>query len=287
MPKNDETWPAVQARAAELLENARPSLFFEKKEKKSRRGKFPAINIGISHGGGQSYPKILSQNPSNAPVLKALVEDQVFERISGFSTGAFSMWAPRLYQYQNDYLTRLIEKDQELRSQNTHPHPDDEELRRTWSKTPWASAALNFGPQTVCFKHADYNNLAFGWCAITALGNFDYEKGGHLILWELGLVVEFPPGSTILIPSSAIHHSNAQIQPGERRYSFTQYSAGGIFRWIDNGFETVESHRSAMNTEQVSSLLDELGKQLDFGLSLFSTVEELEKLRKISIVVPL
>ncbi|KAJ7624191.1 hypothetical protein B0H17DRAFT_1151319 [Mycena rosella] len=53
---------------------------------------------------------------------------------------------------------------------------------------------------------------AWGWCSITALGDFDPNKGGHLILWDLRLAIRFPPGSTILIPSALLHHSNVAIQ---------------------------------------------------------------------------
>ncbi|KDR65537.1 hypothetical protein GALMADRAFT_81757 [Galerina marginata CBS 339.88] len=229
---------------------------------------------------------VLSQEPQNAPILEELMKNEAFDRISGFSAGAFASWAPRLYRYQSDCVTKLIEKDQQLRRDGTHPDPGKEELRRNWPKTPWAAAALNFGPQTICFRHADYNNLAFGWCAITALGSYDYRKGGHLVLWDLKLVIEFPPGSTILIPSSAIHHANTRIQAGERRYSFTQYSAGGLFRWLENGFKTVKAHHSTLGPERTASLLDDLSNQLELGLSLFSTVEELEVARNISISVP-
>jgi hypothetical protein len=55
------------------------------------------------------------------------------------------------------------------------------------------------------------------------------------------LVIEFPPGSTILIPSSILSHSNTAVDDQEHRYSFTQYAAGGLFRWVDNGFRTLDS----------------------------------------------
>jgi hypothetical protein len=157
----------------------------------------------------------------------------------------------------------------------THLHPTDEELRRNWPTTPWACATFNCGRQTVCLKHADYANLAYGWCAITSLGEFDYEKGGHLILWDLELVIEFPPGSTIMVPSSVIHHSNTRIQPNERRYSFTQYSAGGLFRWVDLRFKTVNNSMKDMEPEDGAAMREKLSRQLEFGLSLYSTYEEL------------
>jgi hypothetical protein len=93
----------------------------------------------------------------------------------------------------------------------------------------FATATFNFGPQTVTFPDLNFTNLAWGWCAITTLGDFDPNKGGHLILWDLKLIVRFPPGSTILIPSALIRHSNTSIGSHEKRFSFTQYTPMGIF----------------------------------------------------------
>jgi hypothetical protein len=104
----------------------------------------------------------------------------------------------------------------------------------------FAAATFNFGPRTVTFPHIDFANLAWGWCAITALGNFDPNKGGHLILWDLKLIIRFPPGSTIFIPSALIRHSNTSIQAHEKRFSFTQYTSAIIFRFVENGFRSDE-----------------------------------------------
>ncbi|KAJ7049989.1 hypothetical protein C8F01DRAFT_1264713 [Mycena amicta] len=90
----------------------------------------------------------------------------------------------------------------------------------------FASFTFNFGPQTVTHPHLDLANLAWGWCFITALGWFDAKIGGFLVLWDLKIYIPFPPGSTIGIPSALLRHSNVGIQPGEIRYSFTQFSAG-------------------------------------------------------------
>jgi hypothetical protein len=89
-------------------------------------------------------------------------------------------------------------------------HDWNPNLTRNFSATVsvFATATFNFGPQTVTFPHLDFVNLPWGWCTITALGDFDPNKGGHLILWDLKLIICFPPGSTILIPSALIRHSN-------------------------------------------------------------------------------
>ncbi|KAF8179315.1 hypothetical protein K438DRAFT_1769024 [Mycena galopus ATCC 62051] len=70
-------------------------------------------------------------------------------------------------------------------------HPN---LKRPFQKLVFSCVAFNFGPNAWTFKHRDVCNLPFGWCSVQALGKFDPRKGGHLVLWDLKLVVEFPPG---------------------------------------------------------------------------------------------
>lgn len=118
-------------------------------------------------------------------------------------------------------------------------------LVRQFANSVFASVTYNFGPHTTCFPHIDQANLAFGWCAITSLGDFNFRSGGHLVLWDLGLIIPFPPGTTILIPSALLRHSNTPVLPGERRYSITSYSPSGLFRWVSNGC-LPDSHYKAM-----------------------------------------
>jgi hypothetical protein len=53
------------------------------------------------------------------------------------------------------------------------------------------------------------------------------------------LVIEFLLGSTILIPSVTLRHSNVRLQEGEARVSFTQNTPGGLFWWVENSFRTI------------------------------------------------
>lgn len=100
---------------------------------------------------------------------------------------------------------------------------------------------FNLGPRTVTVEHYDSRNKANGWIAITAFGNYNADLGGHLIMRELGLMVRFPPGSTILFPSAIIRHGNAPIQKGEFRMSITLYTAGALFQYADFGFQLKET----------------------------------------------
>lgn len=148
-------------------------------------------------------------------------------------------------------------------------------LSRPFRNSIWSACTFNLGPRTCARRHKDFVNLAFGWCAITALGNFDHTRGGHLVLWDCKLILEFPPGSTILIPSAAILHSNIPIGAGERRYSFTQYTAGGLFRWVEHGFRTVEAYFASL-TQEKREEEKALGlARASAGAAYFSTLAEL------------
>lgn len=147
-------------------------------------------------------------------------------------------------------------------------------LRPNFPRSIFAAATFNFGPRTWTFKHRDAQNCPFGWCAIQSLGVFDSKKGGHLILWDLKLVIEFPSGSTILIPSATLIHSNVPVQDGEQRASFTQYSSGGLFRWVDNGFRT-EGELAASDPEEYDRMLRLKETRWEMGLDLLSTIDDL------------
>lgn len=140
-------------------------------------------------------------------------------------------FAPRVKSRFSNTLNAILERDHRL--------------KRNFPNSVFAAMTLNLGPQTVTYRHTDSLNAPWGWCAITAIGDYDPKKGGHLILWDLGIAVEFPPGSTILIPSAILRHSNVAISQGERRYSLTQYTAGALFRWEECGFRSEASLKAA------------------------------------------
>ncbi|KAJ6571908.1 hypothetical protein B0H19DRAFT_1209087 [Mycena capillaripes] len=128
------------------------------------------------------------------------------------------MWAPCLYKYYHKHNRKLCQH---------FPH-----LRRTFTKSVFSGAAFNFGPNVWTFKHRDILNLPFG---------------RHLVLWDLMLVIEFPPGALVLILSATLSHSNVPVQPGDKHISFTQFTAAlketrwemgmGLFSTVDELFD--------------------------------------------------
>jgi hypothetical protein len=141
----------------------------------------------------------------------------------------------------------------------------------------FACVTFNFGPQTVTFPHLDFLNLAWGWCFITALGWYDYRKGGHLIIWDLRLMIEFPPGATFAIPSAVLRHSNVSIQQGEKRFSITQYTSAGVFRFVNNGFKTNVTLEQEMTKEEAQAWADAAKVRYAEGVKMYSTLDELRQ----------
>lgn len=100
-------------------------------------------------------------------------------------------------------------------------------LKRHFPGRSMACTTSNFGPAVCTFPHKGLESLCWGLCSVTSLGSYDPTKGGHLVLWDLGLVVDFPPYSTILLPSAIMLHSNTAIRKGETRIA--QYNSFGLF----------------------------------------------------------
>lgn len=148
-------------------------------------------------------------------------------------------------------------------------------MRWNFADSVFAACTFNFGPRAITAPHLDFLNFSCGFCAITALDEFDPDFGGHLILWDLRLVVRFPPGSTILIPSALIRHSNVRICEHERRASFTQYTAGGLFRWVSNGFKTDDDFEAFTTKAEKAARDAEDATRWQEGLKLFSVIDDL------------
>lgn len=140
----------------------------------------------------------------------------------------------------------------------------------------FSAAAFNFGPRVTTFEHADYLNKANGVCPSFCTGTFDPTKSGHIVLRQLKLVIEFPPGSFILLPSAALFHGNTAICAGTERESITQYTAGGLFRWVHYGFRSWESVVETESEEFVEKERAKHKERWATAVQQFSTISSLQ-----------
>ena len=133
----------------------------------------------------------------------------------------------------------------------------------------------------VSLPYHDFANLAWELCAITALGNYNPDTGGKFVMKEPKLIVQFPPGSTILLPSAMVEHSNTPIALHERRYSIAQFSASGLFRFVDNGFQTDEQWKRNATKQEI--LEREVAPKTRYATGLKKLYKIQDNVRKSSI----
>ncbi|KAJ7737224.1 hypothetical protein B0H14DRAFT_3516363 [Mycena olivaceomarginata] len=111
----------------------------------------------------------------------------------GFANGLFRTWNSVVHALYTETLDALVARNSGLIC--NFPR----------EVSAFAAVTFNFGPATITFPHTDALNLTWGWCAITALGAFDPRRGGHLVLWDLCLVIH----SSWLNNSHSICHPTA------------------------------------------------------------------------------
>jgi hypothetical protein len=145
--------------------------------------------------------------------------------LKNFSASVAAYW-PKAYVHLHDLMEAL---------EDNQPH-----LKRTFPDMEYPAFTANFGPATVTRDHVDCSNAPEFPCSVTALGNYNPDLGGHLVLFDAGLIIRFPPGSTINLVSAAVRHGNTPIQQGERRYSLTRFVPGGLVRWVRLGCQQAQ-----------------------------------------------
>ncbi|KAJ7029622.1 hypothetical protein C8F04DRAFT_1264702 [Mycena alexandri] len=227
-PEDDE-WPAVIEDAVAAMKRARRETIQSGEWRVGtihRRGTHLPLRGGASFGGGQKKPGNLCHTPFMRRLIRRLLRNKSIRRIAGFQSMGLALYAPKLYQYYCKVLRGLFQK-----------HPN---LIHTFSNSVFPAVTLNCG-DAVTFEHCDIFNIVHGLCPITSGGHFNHVLGGHLYLRQLRLIIQFPSGATILIPSGCLDHGNTPIQTGETRYSITQYAAGGLFRWAAYGYQSGKS----------------------------------------------
>ncbi|KAJ7674277.1 hypothetical protein B0H14DRAFT_3537466 [Mycena olivaceomarginata] len=154
---NDASWRAAVGRAYDSIKKEGSDAHFPPAMCRHRRGLFAAVTVGLGYGKGQRTPAWMD-NKQRTPMVDRLLANPDITRLANFASFAFSLWAPRLHSY-------YVKNNAQLKIHLPN-------LRRPF-------------PKDVC-------NLPFGWCAVQSLGDFDAAKGGHLVLWDLQVVVEFP-----------------------------------------------------------------------------------------------
>ncbi|KAJ7820008.1 hypothetical protein B0H14DRAFT_3472643 [Mycena olivaceomarginata] len=213
-PLPGKDWDSVLKAATAVMREARDQMSFPASAYHHRRAYaegegFPTAVQGFAFGGGrEKVGNIKASSAKNAAAMEEMLDNPSVVRMATYPIPHFqTLCYPIFADYHRNKQTLLRE----------NPH-----LRRTFARSPFAAVTANLGPASVSPPHADFGNKVDGMCLIGALGDFNADRGGHLVCWDYELIIRFPPGCSILIPSAV-------------------YSARGLFRWVKNGFQSDRS----------------------------------------------
>ncbi|KAG8915275.1 hypothetical protein FRC00_005985 [Tulasnella sp. 408] len=196
------------------------------------RGPHTWTHWGYSFGGGEQHPKSKRSTKRQRRAWAEFIKDPAYLNAIKLVKDSWETWAPNVLADYDDCHNAALAFDPLLDC----VYPEDSDL-----DLPFASLTANLGPQTICEIHKDIKNKAPGGvCAVQALGPYDSQLGGHLVLHELHVIVEMRPGGIIFFPSAIISHETIPISAHEKRYSLVWYSAGGLFRWRDAGSRSMK-----------------------------------------------
>ncbi|KAF9039581.1 hypothetical protein BDP27DRAFT_1244790 [Rhodocollybia butyracea] len=203
-----------------LLSNVHSRLRLPRRS--NRRGTYDTIASGYSHGQGQIHPTNFSISAHNQPIVEEILQSREVQQVARFVDQGLQSYFPKVHRLLTN-LTRILQNTPGL------------QLKHNFPGSCFAASQYNF-TNAATGNHIDFMNGFFLCCAIWNGGKFNPKLGGHLILWSLGIVVEFPPGASIIVPSASVVHGNIPIQSDEHRHSVTFFTAAGILRWYFNNF---------------------------------------------------
>ncbi|KAF8209552.1 hypothetical protein K438DRAFT_1753895 [Mycena galopus ATCC 62051] len=210
-----------------------------------------------------SRPGTLSHSKAYQKLLDHVLANRAVKRIAGFQSSGLACFVPKLYDHQRAVLKSIYQ--------------DQPELQPPFRNSIFPTITCNLGPEVVTDEHLDFLNNPYGMCAITSASNFDHTRGGHIFMKQLKTVCEFPAGSTILLLSGTCEHGNTPIQPGENRYSITQYAAGSLFRWAVYGNQSIKTLLAQVGGAARKEEIDgEPGARATFALGLLSKADEVD-----------
>ncbi|KAJ7678868.1 hypothetical protein DFH06DRAFT_1120680 [Mycena polygramma] len=197
---------------------------------------FDKLSAGVKCGGpgGNRPQNIGAQRPVSIEHLAraSLRNSPHIQTITSFQNetlAALRKIAPNAWASSKRMLQRLLEHDSSLR-------------------LPFDFAAAHGPPQPTAFSRVDYRftvdgflrqedaSYTPGFTTLTALGNYHHDEG-ELVLWRQKKVVNFPVGSTFLIPKWMPYSFTAVESPGYQMI-LSQTCENALSEYVANDFST-------------------------------------------------
>ncbi|KAF9061988.1 hypothetical protein BDP27DRAFT_1337259 [Rhodocollybia butyracea] len=245
-------WADLMEHFDELMEWMYRSLILPDALKHHRRGDCSTIGVGYGFGGGRVRPGVYAHSKRNSVVIKAVLE-KLNHSTNCSLQGLLSLF-PKLHALYTNLDKNIVDVD----------NPN---IKRSFQNCCYPACHFNLHKAGAVI-HCDFWNWLFSMCSIFNGGKFNHKGGGHFIAWSLGLAVEFPPGSSLYIPSAAIPHSNSSVAAHERRHSMAFFLPAGLVRYYHNGFRSDKEFRELANPKQLGAWVDYRKNMWKTGLEL-------------------
>ncbi|KAF9522256.1 hypothetical protein CPB83DRAFT_899807, partial [Crepidotus variabilis] len=126
------------------LGNSEP---FTRGETQHLRGKFPAVNAGISLGPGCTFPSRVGVG-SHDEMVEKLLNNKDVQRLASHQDAAFKLWHPKLYAHYDQMSVKLRGRIPSL--------------QKNFKRSVFTSMAFNFPPNVRTVQHRDIRNLPYG-----------------------------------------------------------------------------------------------------------------------------
>ncbi|KAJ7711014.1 hypothetical protein B0H16DRAFT_1344130 [Mycena metata] len=134
--------------------------------------------------------------------------------------------APRVWTAAHLDIERVLDYDTRLRL------PFDLPNARS-CRQPTAFSHVEYRFTTDSFPHQERKAQAAGMSVLTALGDYDPTEG-EIILWEDQKVVNFPSGSSFLLPNW-MHYSFTAVDPPGYQMVMMQLCDEALSQFVANG----------------------------------------------------
>ncbi|KAK7027566.1 hypothetical protein R3P38DRAFT_3190439 [Favolaschia claudopus] len=170
----------------------------------------------LSGGVGEHFNRTPDAQPAPGPsrVLDCLAFFALFSTVAmcqllGFANGLMGMYCSYAYNTLSLQKARFLSVKPDAETE--YPCP----------ASIFSAATIEFGGPHRRLNHRGdpHDFLPGDWCILTSVGRYRHLHGGHIILWDFGLVIQFPPATHILLPpaSFATRLSSGQ-GPGIQRF---------------------------------------------------------------------
>ncbi|RDB18126.1 hypothetical protein Hypma_000431 [Hypsizygus marmoreus] len=188
VPKGDTSWPAVTSGADKFMGDMRlrghEQSAFTAEQLTGRRGDFVALACGVSHGGGQTLPgNLVHKKAERREILDLLLE-------TGYRANCrIPVIYVALVQYQfvaHQHLPTVLQGIRGIQDESRCPLCPRQNTTCQLFEQHFSATTFNLGPITITLEHTDHGNVAYGLCALTALGDYDQ------IWWPFDLVRSRP-----------------------------------------------------------------------------------------------